>query len=110
MKPYRLTPRAEARLTEIAGWTIDNFDVEQALRYEQQLIDRLGALARGDLPHGKRCEQLLPGPRKNMPELWYYREGRHYIVYQDLADRLIVIDFIHGSRNLEQLLAEMKPR
>lgn len=108
MKPYRLTPRAVARLTEIAGWTIDSFGIQQALCYEQQLIDRLDALARGELPHGKRCERLLYGVRESVPELLYYREGRHYIIYQDLPGQFIVIDFIHGSRDLEQLLIDAK--
>lgn len=41
MKPFRLTPQAEARLPDIALWTVNQFGVDQARRYERELIDRL---------------------------------------------------------------------
>lgn len=105
MKAIRLTRRAEARLEEIAGWTIDRFGPEQARIYEAQLIHRLQALADGEPPHGKRCE--IAGGAVGAEDLQYYREGGHYIVFRDTADALIVIDFVHGARNFERILADL---
>lgn len=105
MKAIRLTRRAEARLEEIAGWTIDRFGPEQARIYEAQLIHRLQALADGEPPHGKRCE--IAGGAVGAKDLRYYRESGHYIVFRDTADALIVIDFVHGARNFERILADL---
>ncbi|MGD8497634.1 MAG: type II toxin-antitoxin system RelE/ParE family toxin [Chromatiales bacterium] len=106
MKSFRLTPQAEARLTEIALWTIDRFGVDQARRYERDLIDRLHTLASGDPPHGKSCSTLVSGGHP-VANLYYYRQGQHYIIYRDSPALLIVIDFLHGSRNLPRILEDL---
>lgn len=33
-----------------------------------------------------------------------YREGRHFIVYEEDSDGLTVIDFVHASRDLPGLI------
>ena len=109
MKPFRLTPQAEARLTDIALWTVSQFGIDQARRYERELIDRLKALASGNPPHGRSCSLLVPG-RDSDDELYYYRQGRHYIVYRDTPKLLIVVDFVHGSRDLPRILEEFATR
>jgi plasmid stabilization system protein ParE len=106
VKSFRLTPQAEARLTEIALWTIDRFGVDQARLYERDLIDRLHALASGDPPHGKSCTALVSGGR-SVADLYYYRQGQHYIIYRDSPTLLIVVDFVHGSRNLPRILEDL---
>ena len=108
MKPFRLTPQAEARLTDIAFWTVSQFGVDQARRYERELTDRLKALASGNPPHGRSCGLLVPD--KDSDDLYYYRQGRHYIVYRDTPSQLIVIDFVHGSRNLPKILEDLANR
>lgn len=109
MKPFRLTPQAEARLTDIALLTIDRFGVDQARRYERELIDRLNTLAAGDPPHGRPCGLLVPG-RDSDSDLYYYRQGRHYIIYRDTSAMLIVADFVHESRNLPKILEDLANR
>ena len=47
MKGYRLSPQAEQTLTEIIGWTVDQFGIDQAIKYKDQLTARLSALASG---------------------------------------------------------------
>ena len=108
MKPFRLTPQAEARLTDIALWTINQFGVDQVRCYERELIDRLKALASGDPPHGRPCGLLVPG--RNSDDLYYYRQGQHYIVYRDTPALLTVIDFVHGSRDLPGILGASRNR
>ena len=109
MKPFRLTPQAEARLTDIALWTVNQFGVDQARRYECELTDRLKALASGNPPHGRPCDLLVPG-RDVDDDLYYYRQGRHYIVYQDTRELLILVDFVHGSRDLTRILEDLANR
>ncbi len=109
MKPFRLTPQAEARLTDIALWTVNQFGVDQARRYERELIHRLKALASGDPPHGRPCGLLVP-VRNSDSDLYYYRQGRHYIIYRNTPTQLIVIDFVHGSRDLPSILEELATR
>jgi len=94
-------------LTEIAIWTIERFGVDQALRYESALLSRLESLAAGEPPHGRRCDVFLPvGPPNS--DLWYYQEGRHYIVYQNSTDVLTVLDFVHGARDFSRVLEDLE--
>ena len=106
MKPFRLTRQAEARLTDIALWTVNQFGVDQARRYERELTDRLKALASGNPPHGRPCALLVPG-KDSDDDLHYYRQGRHYIVYRDTPELLIVVDFVHGSRDLPRVIEDL---
>jgi len=107
MKSYRLSPQAEQSLEEIIGWTIDQFGIDQAIKYKDQLLSRLAALSSSDPPHGKPLAILLSGVH-DVSDLEYYREGKHYIIYQNTNKELIVLDFIHGSRNLEAIANELK--
>ncbi|TCO75501.1 type II toxin-antitoxin system RelE/ParE family toxin [Chromatocurvus halotolerans] len=106
MRGYRLTPQAERTLEAIILWTIENFGIDQAESYKNQLINRLSALAADELPHGISCNSLLAGERE-VDDLEYYREGRHFIIYRNTKGGLLVLDFIHGSRNLPAILAEL---
>ncbi len=107
MTSFKLSPQAEQSLEDIIGWTIDQFGIEQAIKYKDQLLNRLAALSAGEPPYGKPFAILLPGPA-DVPELEYYREGKHYIVYQNTNKEMIVLDFVHGSRNLEAIANELK--
>lgn len=106
MKTFRLSLRAEQSLEDIFIWTIDQFGVVQATKYKDQLIYRLNALAAGELPHGRSCNVLISSKR-DVRDLEYYREGRHYIVYRNTEKALFVVDFIHEVRDLEFLITEL---
>jgi plasmid stabilization system protein ParE len=106
MRGYRLSPQAELTLENIISWTIEHFGVGQAERYKDQLISRLAALAANELPHGLSCNGLLAGQR-DVVDLEYYREGRHYIIYRNTIDDIFVLDFVHGSRDLTAILDEL---
>lgn len=106
MRSYRLSPQAEQTLEDIIGWTIDHFGVDQAVKYKDQLIARLSSLAVDEVPHGQPCNVLLAGKR-DVGDLEYYREGRHYIIYRNMMDGISVLDFVHGSRNLEAVLEDL---
>ncbi len=42
-----------------------------------------------------------------MNDLEYYRQGRHYIIYRNTDDELLVVDFAHGSRNLDAIIQDL---
>lgn len=106
MKPLRLTPQAHSRLSEIADWTIKNFGHKQAAAYERDLINRLNALAKGDLPKGRSCNTLFPD-RPDITNLYFIREDAHFIIYRDTPTEIQILDFVHGSRNLEAILNDL---
>jgi len=106
MRGYRLTRQAEQTLEDILSWTIEHFGIEQAERYKDQLISRLAALAANEPPHGRSCNGLLAGQR-DVIDLEYYREGRHYIIYRNTFDEILVLEFVHGSRDLASILDEL---
>ncbi len=110
MRTYRLSLQAEQTLEDIIGWTIDQFGIEQAIKYKELLENRLSSLATGKAPHGKPCNLLVSG-LLDMNDLEYYRQGyrqgRHYIIYRNTDDELLVVDFVHGSRNLGAILQDL---
>lgn len=106
MRTYRLSLQAEQALEDIIGWTIDQFGIEQAIKYKELLENRLSSLASGKAPHGKPCNLLVSG-LLDINDLEYYRQGRHYIIYRNTDDALLVVDFVHGSRNLEAIIQDL---
>ncbi len=103
MSGFSLTPQAVARLTGIFEWTIERFGLPRAEAYRRDLLRRCAGLASSSPPHGRPCDAIL-GAQADPAGLYFYREGGHYIIYRKTEDRLIVIDFVHGARDLEGLL------
>jgi plasmid stabilization system protein ParE len=107
VKTVQLTRRAAHRLEEIAAWTIARFGLAQAKKYEQQLIERLNALANGELPRGRPCDLLVQGLTE-AAGLHYIRAGGHIVIYRETEDQIQVIDFVHGARDVEAILKELR--
>lgn len=106
-KPWRLTRAAEASLVDIALWTLETFGPRQAEAYEADLIDRCDAIARGEAPW-QSCAKVID-PR--LPEdLRFTRCGEHLIVFVEESDRVIIVDFLHGRRDLPARLTELARR
>ncbi len=106
MRTYRLSLQAEQTLEDIIGWTIDQFGIEQVIKYKELLENQLSSLASGKAPHGKPCNLPVSG-LLDMNDLEYYRQGRHYIIYRNTDDELLVVDFAHGSRNLDAIIQDL---
>lgn len=106
MRGYRLSLQAELTLQYVIRWTIEHFGLDQAARCKNQLINRLSALAAGEPPHGLPCNSLLAGHRK-VVDLEFYREGRHFIIHRNTSDAIFVLDFVHGSRDLQAILSDL---
>jgi len=106
-KPWRLTRAAEASLVEIALWTLETFGPRQAGVYEADLIDRCAAISRGKAPW-QSCSKVID-PR--LPEyLRFTRCGQHLIVFVDEPDQVIIVDFLHGRRDLPARLGDQVRR
>ncbi|MFT4585771.1 MAG: plasmid stabilization system protein ParE [Gammaproteobacteria bacterium] len=106
MKKIRLADTAKGRLLEIANFSVKSFGDVQAKQYKTQLIARLNHIASGKPAHGKICG-ILVGVEPSS-KLLYYREGKHYIVYEENETVVGVADFVHVSRNLPEVIAKLE--
>ena len=102
-RSYRLTPRAEQALVEIALWTMETFGGRQADFYESDLIERCGALARGEMI-SRSCGILVD----HTSDLRYARVGEHFLIFLDDPEELIIIDFLHSRSDLPRHIAALE--
>lgn len=109
MKTWRLTLHAEQRITEIALWTMGRFGRRQAITYQNELIDRLNRLARAEPPQARSCDVLMQG-RHSGRGLTYYRQGQHFIIMRETAERIDVLDFLHANSDLPMHIANFAGR
>jgi plasmid stabilization system protein ParE len=99
-----LTRQAELSLVEIALWTIDTFGPRQAEAYENDLIDRCTAISRGEAPY-QNCHKMIDA---RLPtDLHFTRCGEHLIVFIDEPDQVIIVDVLHGRRDLPARLGDL---
>lgn len=101
---WRLTPRAEDALAEIALWTARRFGMAQADAYEAEVIARCEALGQGVLA-GRDCSALAG---EAVAGLRFIRAGRHFVIYVELGDELVVVDVIHGRADLPRRLKTLQ--
>ena len=103
MKVLRLTTPARDRLLEIVAYTIDTFGVEQAQRYHEQLIEGAERLCDSPFPLGRPCPLLAE--QQTSAELLYIQIGKHYLIYRETDEYIVVYDFVHVSRNLPAVIS-----
>lgn len=101
-RSFRLTRRAEASLTDIARWTIDQFGPAQAERYESELLERCEAILAGTV-HSRSCAVLVDGAE----DLRFVRAGEHFLVFLDGAEEVIIVDILHGRSDLAGHVARL---
>lgn len=102
-RSLRLTHRAEASLTEIARWTIENFGPRQAELYEAELLMRCEGILSGQA-HSRSCAVLVD----EADDLRFVRAGEHFLVFLDRPDEVIIVDFLHSRSDLPRHLAALK--
>ncbi len=101
-KSFRLTRQAEDSLFQIARWTIENFGIEQAELYQEELIARCNALARGEVS-SRSCAILADGA----DDLRYVRAGEHFLVFLDRPDMVVIVDILHSRSDLPRHIAAL---
>ncbi|MFT6532796.1 MAG: plasmid stabilization system protein ParE [Limimaricola cinnabarinus] len=107
MKVWRLTPRAEESLVDIALWTLETFGPRQAEIYETELLDRCAALAAGRAA-SRDCSSLLDPDADAETDLRYARAGEHFMVFIDTPDELVILDILHGRSDLPARIAAIQ--
>ena len=101
-RSFRLTRRAEASLTEIARWTIENFGLRQAELYEAELLNRCDGILSGQV-HSRSCAVLVD----EADDLRFVRAGEHFLVFLDQPDEVIIVDILHSRSDLPRHVASL---
>ncbi len=104
-KPWRLTKHAEQTLLEIAYWTVETFGPLQAEKYETELIDRCDAVSTGTA-FVQSCGILLGDPTAT--NLKMARAGQHFIIFEEMPEMIVVLDFIHSKSDLPGKIAYLE--
>jgi toxin ParE1/3/4 len=91
----RLTPLAEADLEDIWRYTFEQWSLEQANRYHNDLVSTMQALARGD-KSGRVCP-VRDGYLQ-------YAAGSHILFYRETAGTLDVIRVLHQRMDIDRHL------
>ena len=91
----RLTPLAEADLEDIWRYTFDQWSLEQANQYHNDLVATMQALARGD-KSGRVCP-VRDGYQQ-------YAAGSHILFYLETARTLDVIRVLHQRMDIDRHL------
>lgn len=89
---YRLSPLAENDLEDIWVYTLQNWSLEQADRYQDEMMEAIEALAKGNKT-GRATDDIRVGYLK-------YAVGRHFLFYQLTDNRLDVVRILHQQMNV----------
>ena len=100
-RPWRLTRQAETSLLDIARWTARRFGPRQASAYEVDLIERCEAIAAGTAP-SRSCRDAVD-PTLD-PRLRLTRCGGHFVIFVELPEMVVVVDFLHAKADLPRRL------
>jgi len=102
MPGYRLLRRARADLLDIASYTAERWDEEQAEHYVTRLFSAFQRLV--DAPELRR-------PYPEIPPYWRALEGSHAVFYRVADDgEVFVIRVLHARMLPELHLAEPEVR
>jgi toxin ParE1/3/4 len=96
-RPYKLSPLAESDPEEIWLYTFRNWSVEQADRYQNQIIAAIEGMA-----DGSKTGQPVP-VRKGY---YKYRAGSHFVFYRVSDASLDVIRILHQRMDIASRLQD----
>jgi len=101
-RSFRLTRRAEASLTEIARWTIENSVLREAELYEAELPNRCDGILSGQA-HSRSCAVLVD----EADDLRFVRAAEHFLVFLDQPDEVVIVDILHSRSDLPRHVAAL---
>lgn len=96
MKPYRVSPEAEADLRQIWRYLLGEAGLAVANRIQGELVDAFEGLA--DVP-GKGHKR----PDLTSPNVLFFSVYQYMIVYQR-AELVEIVAVLHGKRDVKRLL------
>ena len=96
MSRYTLSPRAQADIEEIWGYTVEHWNVDQAEVYLRKIKAAIEAVA--DEPRlGRPCDNVRTGYRK-------YPAGSHLLFYRLTPDGIDIVRILHQRMDFERHL------
>jgi len=101
----RLSDRAARSLAEISVWTYATFGERQADKYGDQLLQQVSAIA-GGRTFSRSCRDVFAPDLRS--DLRFARSGRHFIIFTETPDEILIIDFIHQSADIGGRLEGLK--
>ena len=104
-KPVEVSDEFKADLTDVYDYTIATFGYFQAERYMQKIEKVIDALPTLYLTHPE-CRHI---PTKSR----MYRNiilGAHLIIYRITAERIEVLDIVHGASSISKIRKVRKIR
>ncbi|UOA33575.1 hypothetical protein DSM110093_03404 (plasmid) [Sulfitobacter sp. DSM 110093] len=101
-RPFRLTRRAEASLTEMARSTIETFGRREAELYEAGLLNGCERILNGQA-HSRSCAVLVD----DVEDLRFMRAGEHFLVFLDRSDEVIIVGTFQSPSDLPRLVASL---
>ena len=103
-RAWRLSLQAEESLVEIARWTRQNFGPRQAEAYRDDLLRLCDDIAEGTA-YARSCREHIALDVD--PELMFARLGSHLVIFINVGDEIVIVDFLHARRDLPRLLLEL---
>lgn len=104
---WRLTIQAESSLFEISRWTIETFGANQAQLYTQDLIASCQAVADG-YAIVNNCKARFDADLSD--ELMFTRSGLHIVVFTQIDETIVIVDFLHARSDLPKRLGDIGGR
>ena len=90
-RPYRLSPLAQSDLEDIWLYTFENWSLEQADRYQNNIMGTIGDLAQG----------VRTGRPVDVREGYFkYQVGSHLVFYRLSGSSLDVIRVLHQRMDI----------
>jgi toxin ParE1/3/4 len=91
MRDVILRPDAEGDIEDIADYTLEQWDLEQARFYVHNLRQAIEGLSSGALRY-PLCETVYPGLRRR-------RSAMHHIYYLTFDNRVEIVRILHVQRD-----------
>lgn len=104
-RAYRLSDRAARNLAEISAWTYETFGERQADKYGDQLLQQISVIAMGRA-FSQSCRDVFAADLRS--DLRFARSGRHFIIFTETPDEILIVDFIHQSADIGGRLEGLK--
>lgn len=104
-RTFELTPFAKSNLIDIVVWTVQNFGEAQAEKYEGMILERCAGLVDGTT--SSRDCATLEG-KSGASGLLFARAERHFIIFQETEQRIVVLAFLHVASDLANRIGALK--
>lgn len=89
---YQLSTAADYDLEEIFDYTLEEFGLDQAIKYVSEFEPAFEQLVKNP-EMGRNRNEIMPGLRS-------YPKASHVVFYRTLHDHLRIVRILHSSRDI----------